>query len=207
MVERAFAARLAAAARTTWPPAPARLLLLTGQSRLDASPLSPQQRAFLAALATPGLDIVARGFPFDAACDAPPAPILHASLRNARQYLWARRRDFGALVANALSGVLANTDRAIIVTGSNGLALLNAALAAAPEMKRPPLAVLALGPAGAPPNAPALTFAAVQSKRDPWSGALYNGPVAFRPTCGHLGYWSDEPTRAFARAFVAEALA
>jgi len=206
MVEAVFAARLAAAARAVWPPAPARLLLLTGQSRLDASPLSPQQRAFLAALARPDLDIAPRGFPFDAESEAPPAPILAASLRNARQYLWARNRKFAALVANVVFGALAQTERAVIVTGSNGLSLLNAALAA-PRTPRPPLFILALGPAGAPPNAPAITFAAVQGSRDPWSRALYAGPIAFRPACAHLDYWADEPTRAFARNFIAEALA
>lgn len=206
MVDRAFAARLAAAARAEWAPAPARLLLLTGQSRLDASPLSPQQRAFLAALTHSGLDIVARGFPFDTESEAPPAPIVAASLRNARQYLWSQQRNFGALIANILFGALANAERAIIVTGSNGLALLNAALAAAPDAPRPPLNVLAIGPAGAPSIARDLTFAAVQSAQDPWSRALYAGPVAFRPTCGHLGYWANEPTRAFARSFVTDAL-
>lgn len=207
MVERVFAARLAAAARTEWPPAQARLLLLTGQSRLDASPLSPQQRAFLASLATPELDIVSRGFPFDTESEAPPAPIVVASLRNARQYLWTRQRAFGAMIAGALNAALAQTERAVIVTGSNGLALLNAALAAAPDAKRPPLAILALGPAGAPPVARGITFAAVQSARDPWSRALYAGPVALRPTCGHLEYWANAETRAYARHFVTEALA
>lgn len=206
MVDRVFAARLAGAARAEWAPAPARLLLFTGQSRLDASPLSPHQRAFLAALAHPGLDIVARGFPFDAESEAPPAPMLSASLHNARQYLWSTKRDFGALIANVVFGALAKTERAIVVTGSNGLALLNAALAAAPDAPRPPLNILALGPAGAPPIARDLTFAAVQGTRDPWSGALYAGPVAFRPACGHLGYWADEPTRAFARNFVSDSL-
>ena len=71
--------------------APARIAILTGQARLDRSPLSPAQDAFLTAVAPRGWAVLRAGFPYDAETPPePPGPFASAARASIRQYLWAR---------------------------------------------------------------------------------------------------------------------
>lgn len=199
MTKAVHLARLHAAAAAPLARAETRVAILTGQVRLDTSPLSAAQLAFLDAVATPGMDIIRTGFPYEAGENAsfemPPMP--QAALVNARQYLWAhhdaRYRD---LARASLQRLVAATDRALVlITGSCGLAILNAA-----RLEASRLHVLALGPAGSAPRTHA--FRAVQGKGDAWSHVLYRGPAPTRIACGHMDYWAAPEASAIAREFV-----
>lgn len=199
MSRRRFLQRLDAAGTRAWPCTAARLLLLTGQSRLTRSPLSAAQLAFLHDVAPAGAEVVGRGFPWDGdGGSEPPPPLIAASATNARQHLWAvADRRYAALSAAALQRAIdATSERLIVITGSNGLATLQAAW---PALRLPAglrATVVAAGPAGAPVDfGPATSTQVVQGLADGWSRALYRGPVHQRPPCGHLGYWSDGETR------------
>lgn len=199
MARRAFFERLETAGARAWPETPARILLLTGQSRLDRSPLSPAQHAFLQQVAPPGVEPVGRGFPWDGeGPPEPPAAIAPASLVNARQHLWAvSDRRYAALTAAALQMVTdATRELLVLVTGSNGLATLQAVWPRLRPQTRLRVAIVPVGPAGAPVAfGPSTAVSVVQGRADGWSKALYRGPVHQRPPCGHLGYWSDLETR------------
>lgn len=204
MTRRLHLHALARAASVVWPERPGRVVLLTGQSRLDRSPLSPAQDAFLSAVTPPTLEAVRAGAPFAAAPVEPPPGLLRACLSNARQYGWARRDPaYGRAVAGALSPVLSASGVALIVSASAGLALLQAAW---PHLSRPRrrLAVLCLGPAGdAPGFGGEVRLQVLRGDRDVWSRALYRGPVTRTVRCGHMGYWRDPDVLATARAMAA----
>jgi hypothetical protein len=179
-------------ARCLLTPAASRILLLTGQSSFRSSVLRPEQFAFLAAVVPPGAIPLDAGFPFhaDFLAQSSGAPgLLAASWRNALQVFWTRWDPvFVAHVAARLQKAADNTSRRLIlITGSCGLHLANAAW---PALLLPPrlrIEVVALGPASfGPAHVPATVL---QGRRDEWSRLFYSGPVHYRPPCGHLDYW------------------
>jgi len=203
MSKRTHFDRIAAAAQAVWTPFTHRLLLLTGQSNLRSSRLSHAQTEFLSSLAPLPIKAVAAGFPFDET-SAPnrPASLLEASFHNARQYLWARSDPaYGRSVAEALQPILASASKGILlVTGSCGLQILEAAW---PHLRRTPgvrIEILALGPVGSSPDFGEAGFSAVQGSGDLWSRMLYRGPVAHHTKCGHMDYWHDVVARDVARS-------
>lgn len=198
MSKRTHLNRIAAAAKAVWPPCEHRLVLLTGQSNLRSSQLSPAQADFLSSLPPLPFEAVTTGFPYD---EAPipnqRASLLEASLHNARQYLWARGEPtYGRVVAQALQPILASASKSILlVTGSCGLQILQAAW---PHLRRKPeiqIEILALGPVGRAPRFGEAGFSAVQGSADLLSRMLYRGPVVHETGCGHMDYWHDAVAR------------
>ena len=189
------------------PPARQRLCLLTGQSSFATSALPADKRAFLTAVAPSGTEGTMAGFPWHAAfLDEEAVPgLLPASLRNARQWLWARRHDgFGA----ALSGILAlalmrTSERLLVVTGSCGIDLLAQALSRPPP-GGPELWVAGLGPVGRCPQERRIArMRIIQGQRDSWSRVLWRGRVHDRPDCGHLDYYRNGDAMAATASFLA----
>lgn len=192
------------------PRAARRLCLLTGQSDFATSALAADKLAFLAGVAPVETLVTPVGFPWHAAFAAPatkPVPIVMASVRNARQWIWARRNS---LYRDALAGIVATLiarteQRLLLVTGSCGVDLLADALGRLPA-SGPEIRAAIVGPAGRMPPAGRLAGRlVVQGRRDTWSRMLWRGPVDVRPDCGHLGYYEDDATRAAIAAFFAEA--
>lgn len=190
---KAHRARLQAAAARPLPRAAGRVAILTGQSRLDQSPLSPAQAAFLRAVTPPGWQALAVGFPFADEAPAPPAPFAQAAANSIRQYLWARTSAaYGRAAGDALARVMQASDRLALITGSAGLAILNAA---EPHLlPHPALTVIALGPAGRAPRL-ACRFRVIRAEGDLWARLL--GPAAETVIPGdHYGYWTSPAARA-----------
>lgn len=190
------------------PPVPRRLCLLTGQSCFRSSLLPPDKQAFLAAVAPDGVEIVPTGFPWHRrfAVPAPPPPLLTASMRNALQWLWARRdAAYLAALTVILGQLLAPTrDKLLLITGSCGIDLLAAVLPRLPL--GPDIHVVALGPAGRLPSLDRLArLRVLQGRQDGWSRLLWRGPVHDHPDCGHLEYYQNAQAIALTRAFLAEA--
>jgi len=188
------------------PPVARRLCLLTGQSCFRSSLLPPDKRDFLAAIAPRGVEIVPTGFPWHRqfAIPAPAPSLLSASLRNARQWIWARRdARYRAALTAILGRLLAQTrEQLLLVTGSCGIDLLAAVLPDLPP--GPPIYLVALGPAGRVPVADRLAdWVVLQGRRDGWSRLLWRGPVQGRPDCGHLDYYCNADSIARVRAFLA----
>lgn len=192
----AHCARLHAA--PALPHAPARVAILTGQARLDQSPLSPAQASFLAAVTPPGWQAVVGGFPWDGATPAPPAPFAQAAAASIRQYLWARlSRRYARAAGAAIARLMRASDRLALITGSAGLAILNAA---EPVLPATPLTVIALGPAGRAPRLPC-RFHVIRARGDHWARLL--GPAADRLIPGdHYGYWTSAEARATVAAIL-----
>ena len=185
-----------AAADERLPVVETRVALLTGQSSLVSSALSPDQISFLHAVAPEGASVLEMGFPFDSAFQGAgfrEMPVLPASWRNARQVWWALRSErFRGAVRRRLEALLASTSRRLIlITGSCGLQLANVGWPPAPVHLR--VDVVALGPAcfGAL-RVPAVV---VQGRADGWSKLLYRGRVDVRCECGHLAYWGSAEVR------------
>ena len=201
-------AALAAAHEMAWPTVEGRVLLITGQSRLTRSPLSPIQEKFLAEVTPLGFEPVYAGLPFRSVATEAAPSLLTAALTNARQFLWVNQQPaYAELIAGALSPLLASSRAAMIITGSMGLSLLQAAW---PRLKSPVperLAIVCLGPVGpAPTFATGVVVEVVQGVRDGWSRCLYRGPVTRRVACGHLDYWQDPEAQQVARAAAAQLL-
>lgn len=186
-----------------------RLCLLTGQSDFATSALASDKLAFLTAVAPAGATITPVGFPWHMDFAAPAegaVPIALASLRNARQWIWARRDTvYRDAVANVVGTLLARTEqRLLLVTGSCGVDLLADALARLPA-GGPQIRAAIVGPAGRRPCEGRLAATlVVQGRRDGWSRALWRGAVDVRPDCGHLQYYMNGATRAAIAAFFAE---
>ncbi|HEU0120186.1 MAG TPA: hypothetical protein VFQ91_06645 [Bryobacteraceae bacterium] len=187
-------------------PCAARVLLLTGQSSARSSALSPAQSAFLAAVSPPGCTVTYSGFPYHTALLADPyddAPMVAASLRNARQVQRSMTSSsFRTIVAARLAQALAMTrDRLILLTGSCGLELANAAWPLLPAYSAH-VQIIALGPTCfGHLRLPSLTV--LQGRRDLWSRLLYRGPVHASPDCGHLEYWGSAEVQTLVRSALA----
>ncbi len=189
------------------PVASRRLCLLTGQSCLRSSLLPPDKLDFLAAVAPDGVEITRTGFPWHQqfAVPAPSPSLTRASLRNARQWVWARCDTVYLAALTAILGVLLDRTREklFLVTGSCGIDLLSAILPDLPP--GPEIHVVALGPAGRSPRLDLLSSLLVmQGSRDGWSRYLWRGVVHFRPDCGHLDYYQNAEAIAMTRSFLAE---
>lgn len=201
-------AALVSARDKAWPTVEGRVLLITGQSRLTRTPLSPIQTKFLAEVTPLGFEPVYSGLPFRSVATEAPPNLLTAALTNARQFLWINQHPaYAELIAGALSPLLASSRAAMIVTGSMGLSLLQAAW---PRLKDPVparLAIVCLGPVGPGPTfAPDVVVKVVQGVRDGWSRCLYRGPVTHRIACGHLDYWQNPEAQQVARVAAAQLL-
>jgi hypothetical protein len=189
-----------------------RLVLLTGQSVPSNTSLSPEQRTFLAAVAPPGVEPLAHGFPFHPIYASgryrrPSLPA--ASLHNAHQFIAAAvSRDFRAIIALRLDELMQRTsDRLFLLTGSCGLQLLNAAWPALTAARRARIEVVALGPASLDAiRVPRAQLTTVQGARDAWSRWLFRGPVDHRVPCGHLDYWTLRETIELVRGLLASRL-
>ena len=187
------------------PPVGRRLCLLTGQSSFTTSALPDDKRAFLTMVAPAGAEVTMTGFPWHAAVSDERAPpgLLAASLRNASQWLWARRHEgFRAALSAILGLALARTEeRLLLVTGSCGVDLLAQALSRLPS-HGPELWVASLGPVGRlPPDRRIARSLIIQGRGDSWSRLLWRGRVHRRPDCGHLDYYRNRETIAATAAF------
>lgn len=187
------------------PIAESRLLLLTGQSSFASSALSPAQHSFLQSVSPAECSVTQSGFPYDAdfaASAYQEAGLLAASWRNLRQVYWTLSSpNFVKTVAGRLQMAINTTpQRLILITGSCGLQLANAAW---PLLRVPPalrVDVVALGPACfGPLQLPPIV---IQGRRDPWSRLLFRGHVDHICECGHLDYWESAEVRALVRSLL-----
>lgn len=191
------------AAKEPVAPAEVRVALLTGQSSFQSSTLSPAQLQFLTVIAPKNAAILPIGFPFDFAFQGAgfrETSLAGASCRNARQVVWALRSlAFQQVVAQRLHALItATSQRLILITGSCGLQLANAAWPALPAGPR--VDVIALGPACfGTLRVPAIV---VQGRADHWSRLFYRGRVDHRPACGHLEYWNSAEVRALVKGLL-----
>lgn len=181
------------------PAAPRRIALLTGQSQLDQSPLSPVQADFLEAITPPGWSALPFGFPWDGTPAAPPISFGRAARNSIRQYLWARTSSsYARAVATALTRLFTSSDRLVLITGSAGLAMLNAAEPHLPP--HPDLTVIALAPAGRRPRL-ACRFTALRGKGDHYARLL--GPKADHLFDGdHYACWTAPDARRLVRGLM-----
>lgn len=204
MIASRFEARLAALelADHLAEPVADRVAFLSGQSSYRHSQLSPAQHELLAAVAELGYSPLLAGFPFHQAALTEPwrrEPILPASGRNIAQFLaTAWRSSFRAEVARHLGPLVTRTSRRLVlVCGSSGLALLEAAW---PRLELAPgLAVLTigLGPvARRIPHHPRLTVVTIQGRGDWISRLGFPFPTDFRVAGGHLDYAASAEVRA-----------
>jgi hypothetical protein len=185
-----------------------RLCLLTGQSDFATSDLPADKEAFLKIVAPTDTIVTHAGFPWHADFTKPVhtiPPLLAASYRNARQWIWARRDE---LYRNALSNIIHTVvqrteKRLLFVLGSCGVDLLAEALSRLPA-GGPEIWAAILGPAGRIPAHQNLTRQIViQGQYDIWSRVLWRGSVQKQPKCGHLDYYTDTETLAVTTAFFA----
>lgn len=212
MIASRFEARLAALelAGHLAEPVADRVVFLSGQSSYRHSQLSPAQRELLAAVAELGYSPLLAGFPYHREALTEPwrrEPILPASGRNTSQFLAATwRPSFRAQVARHLGPLFTLTSRRLVVLcGSSGLALLEAAW---PRLELTPgLAVFAigLGPvARRVPYHPRLTVVTIQGRGDWISRLGFPFPPVFRVTGGHLDYAAGAEVRALVTRLAGE---
>ncbi|MDX1996446.1 MAG: hypothetical protein SF066_01905 [Thermoanaerobaculia bacterium] len=212
MIASRFEARLAAldVAEPLAEPVADRVAFLSGQSSYRHSQLSPTQHELLAAVTELGYSPLLAGFPFHRATLAEPwrrEPILPASGRNTAQFLAAAwRSSFRAQVARHLGPLFSRTSRRLVLLcGSSGLALLEAAW---PRLELAPgLTVLAigLGPvARRVPSHPRLTLVTIQGRGDWISRLGFAFPPNFRVAGGHLDYAASAEVRALVTRLAAE---
>jgi hypothetical protein len=183
-----------------------RLVLLTGQSARHCT-LSAEQEDFLKSIAPADFDIVLSGWPYHPHLlgePYEPPSLVAASIRNAAQEARTlavpRYRTY---VAATIQPIVAATRRKlVIVTGSCGLELLNAAGIA----DWADLTVIALGPVCIRPlRIPSCKLHALRGRRDFWSRMLYRHTIDAECGCGHLDYYADPEVRDIAKAWLADA--
>lgn len=185
-----------------------RIALLTGQSLPSNTALSPEQIAFLEAVAPPGFAVLPHGFPFHCAFEQGEyrrAGLIRASLNNAAQTMAAVLPGrFRTIAAARLEELLARTRHTLILlTGSCGLQFVNAAW---PRLRSTAtgLHIVALGPVCLGRLAvPRARLTTVRGAGDGWSAMLFRGHIDHAVDCGHLDYWTSPETIALVRALLA----
>ena len=157
---------------------------LTGRSDRANTALSPAQAGFLDAVPIAARERLDVNFPY-APASGPwrrtPLPI--ASVRNARDYLAARRPGFASAHAAAVREVLTRADRTLVLAGSCGLELLANLGLDAEALAR--LHVVAYGPMAR--SRPAVSLETVTGASDAlarWSTARWH-PDTGATTPGH----------------------
>jgi hypothetical protein len=193
-------------------PAADRLALVTGQSVPSNIKLSPEQIAFLDAVAPPGVDVLAHGFPFlrsyEGAVYRRPS-LATAAIANAQQYLASHLSPrFRSGIAARIEDLFAKTQGTLLlITGSCGIRFLDAAW---PELNvtNRRVHIIALGPANVGRLIiPKQYLTTIRGTRDGWSKALFRGAIDHDVPCGHLDYWTCPTTIALVRALLADRLA
>jgi len=186
--------------RTLLRPVKRRVLLWTGQSGLAAAGLSAKQKEFLWAVGEDAA--LLSGFPFHRDCERETdAHLLAASWRNARQTLWcATNQRYRRILAGVLQQAVASTaEKLLLICGSCGLELVNAAAGEWRQTLAPHVSIIALGPTCVRKLCLPRVFA-IRGRKDRWSACLYRGPVDAITPGGHLDYWGCEETQRLVRA-------
>lgn len=167
---------------------PLQVAFLTGQSRPPGAALTPAQTAFLEALPLPAAGRVPVNFPYpdDTGEIFAPVPLLIASVRNARQYLSARRAAFASRHGPAVAALLVRAERTLFLAGSCGLELFNSLSLHAETRRR--VTIFAYGPVAR--RRPDCEAFLVQGRRD-WLSRRYFRAVDARVDAGHMDYLSD----------------
>ncbi len=167
---------------------PFQVAFLTGQSHPPGSALTPAQTAFLDALLLPATGRVPINFPYpDGNADKfATVPLLVASVRNARQYLAARRTGFSTRHGPAVTALIARAERTLFLAGSCGLELFNHLALPAETCRR--VTIFAYGPVAR--RRPECDCFLVQGRRD-WLSRWYFGTVDARVDAGHMDYLAD----------------
>ncbi len=167
---------------------PLQVAFLTGQSRPPGAALTPAQAAFLEALPLAAAGRVPVNFPYPGggAGDLASASLLVASVRNARQYLSARRAGFASRHDSAVAALLVRAERTLFLAGSCGLELFNG-LALSAEMRRR-VTIFAYGPVAR--RRPDCDAFFVQGRHD-WLSRRYFRAVDARVETGHLDYLAN----------------
>ena len=174
---------------------PPRIAFLTGQSDPGCCALSPVQRATLDALAADASDLRLDplNFPWDD-CSPPwrSVPLLRASFANGRQFLAARRGQWGGFTPEAIAQARASLQippRTLLLVGSCGLSLLDTLIAPFDDAQRARLRVVAYG--GVAPRWPSrIEGVQLRGRRDriaAWLGPN-DGPSVRHVDHGHLDY-------------------
>ncbi len=188
-------------------PARDRVAWLSGRSEPGHGQLSPAQRRLVTDVTPAGFEALQAAFPYHAGLTGvwQPAPLGAASVRNARQFVAARRDPaFRGQLVRHLSPLVEQTrDRLLILCGSAGLELLLAALPDLPLRSGLRLGVVALGPVSRRPPS-WLPVQVLQGRTDLISRLGYRGPADAVLPCGHLGYVTSPAVRARLRSLAEE---
>lgn len=162
------------------------IAFITGRSQPGNTSLSPDQRAFMAALGR-NREGIAVNFPWVAQREAWQAtPLLRASMNNARDYLGSRRPAFARTYQAGALALLASADHTLLLCGSCGLELFNNLQLPASAMSR--VSIFAFGPVAR--RRPNCCHLLVQGRQD-WISRLWFRDADEYIACGHMNYLSQ----------------
>ncbi|WP_165314334.1 hypothetical protein [Agromyces protaetiae] len=170
---------------TPTPESTLQVRFLTGRSDRSTTALSPAQHAFLDALPLDEAERVRVNFPYaPAAGPWRKVPLPVASVRNARDYLGARRRAFATRHTADVRAALAGADRQLVLAGSCGLELLGGLRLDDETLAR--VHVVAYGPVAR--RRPPVSLETVVGDRDGIASRRRLGEPDHRIAAGHLDY-------------------
>lgn len=179
-------------------------VLLTGLSSFRSAELSSEQFEFLRAVTPINTKIVTSNFPYHADfLEKTPSSstLLVASLLNTAQFILAGFSSrYGKIIANRLNHLFEQSQgNLVIITGSCGLSLLNAALPYLRIAHPEKLMIIALGPVCFRLKPYSFKLYQIRGLRD-WVSKLANtGKIDYFVNCGHLDYYRDRDTKTIVR--------
>lgn len=169
---------------------PIKVALLSGLSTPTTCALSDSQVQFLQRLNAPEDCKLYWNFPYVPCPDAPHGdpPLWLASLQNLRQFLSASGRRYRESAQRHWNGLLASTDKLVIVTLSCGLEILNQCLGG--PASKVQLHIVALGPVAW--RKPAASCTLIQGSNDHISKLFFRDCDLKLARVGHMDYLADE---------------
>lgn len=180
-------------------------VLLTGLSSLHNANLSHEQMIFLQTIAPDNTTVLPCNFPYhtDFISHSPSSSSLFtASLLNGMQFILATFSSrYAKLIASRLHPLLEKRqEKMVIITGSCGLALFNAALPYLQIKHLDKLLVIALGPVNVKLKTHAYKLYQIRGTKDWVSKMLKSGHIDYTVECGHLEYYHHRQTQHIVRS-------
>ena len=182
--------------------------ILTGQSSLQHSELTPEQADLLSIFESFGIPTLKTNFPYNEKHQNPCATtphILRASANNGYQYLLSLfDKMYGRLVYKHLSPCINRCGHIYIVTGSLGLQMLVKSLVYLEYDCRCKITVFALGPvtSGSMPCRDNVELVTIKGRPDYISRVFDKTRVNHWVNCGHMDYYKNEGVKEIIRCYL-----
>lgn len=177
-----------------------KIAFFTGRSNPGNCNLSPIQFNFLNELNAPKFIKIYKNFPYlSNQDDYQPTNILKASMNNAKDYLFSRKKAFKKQYMQLFLDEFNDSENIVLLVGSCGLEILSNLIQDEPLMKR--ISIFTYGAVSR--NIPDFSQVLILRGHKDYIASLWNLKPNFMIQSDHMSYLSNPETKAICEKFIA----